>query len=205
MTASVPGIGLGLRTPANLITLGRIVASPVLFWLILRAGDDGGASWPAVAVAAVFAASDAWDGRLARNTGTVTPAGAFLDPLADKVVVLGSMGCLAAIGRVGWVPVALIAAREVWMSGFRVRCARRGISVPARHAAKWKVILQGLAVILSLVPPLAVTDAGALEGFILAVWWLAVAATLITGLLYLLDARRAVPSSGATAGGPGEM
>ncbi|MCE2531542.1 MAG: CDP-alcohol phosphatidyltransferase family protein [Acidimicrobiia bacterium] len=105
--------GLGLSTPANIITLARIGASPVLFWLILRARDDGGASWLAVAVALVFAASDAWDGHLARNTGTVTRTGAFLDPLADKIVVLGSMASLAAIGRVSWIPVALIAAREV--------------------------------------------------------------------------------------------
>ena len=201
MTVPVPGIGLGLSTPANLITLGRIAASPVFFWLILRAGDDGGASWPAVGVALLFAASDAWDGSLARRTGTVTQAGAFLDPLADKIVVLGSMACLAAIGRVSWVPVALIAAREVWMSGFRVHSARRGLSVPARRSAKWKVILQGLAVILSLVPPLAVEESPVREGLILAVWWLAVAATTITGVLYLADARRATSMDGAATGG----
>ena len=203
MTAEAPDIGLGLRTPANLITLARIAASPVLFWLILRARDEGGASWAAVAVGLTFAASDAWDGRLARNTGTVTRAGAFLDPLADKVVVLGSMACLAAIGRVGWIPVALIAAREAVMSGYRVRCARRGVSVPARRSAKWKVILQGLAVILTLVPPLAAADSPAREGLIDAVWWLAVAATVLTGLLYLLDGRRAAGSSGVTSGGAG--
>ncbi len=203
MTAPAPGIDLGLSTPANLITLGRIAASPVLFWLILRATDAGGASWAAVWVALVFAASDAWDGYLARRTGTVTRAGAFLDPLADKIVVLGSMACLAAIGRVGWVPVALIAGREVWMSAFRVRCSRRGVSVPARRSAKWKVILQGLAVIVTLLPPLAYPDSFTVEPFMRAVWWLAVAATLATGLLYLHDGRRAAcagtgePAAGA--------
>ena len=202
MTAPAPGVGLGLATPANLITLGRIGASPVLFWLILRAGDDGGSSWVAVAVALVFAASDAWDGRLARSTGTVTRAGAFLDPLADKVVVLGSMASLASIGRVSWIPVALIAAREVWMSGFRVHFGRRGLSVPARRSAKWKVILQGAAVILSLVPPLAAPDAPVREGFILGVWWLAVAATLMTGVFYLLDSRRASLTGGVAGRGP---
>ncbi len=200
MTASSPDIGLGLATPANLITLARIGASPVFFWLILRASDDGGASWAAVATAAVFAVSDAYDGRLARSTGTVTRSGAFLDPLADKVVVLGAMACLGAIGRVSWIPVGLIAAREVWMSGFRVHFARRGLAVPARRSAKWKVILQGLAVIISLVPPLAAEGSPVREGMIVAVWWVAVAATLITGLLYLLDGRRSTSSSGAAGG-----
>lgn len=201
MTAPAPGIGLGLSSAANLVTLARIGASPVLFWLILRARDGGGASWVAVAVAVVFAASDAWDGHLARTTGTVTRAGAFLDPLADKIVVLGSMACLATIGRVSWIPVALIAAREAWMSGYRVHAARRSLSIPARRSAKWKVILQGLAVVLSLVPPLAAQDSPAREGFILAVWWLAVAATLITGMLYLADTRRAAGVGRTAAGG----
>ncbi|MCY3561035.1 MAG: CDP-alcohol phosphatidyltransferase family protein [bacterium] len=199
MTA--PGVDLGLATAPNLITLARIGASPVLFWLILRAGDEGGASWVAVAVALGFAASDAWDGRLARNTGTVTRAGAFLDPLADKVVVLGSMACLVAVGRVSWAPVALIAAREAWMSGYRVYCARRGVSVPARRSAKWKATLQGVAVILTLVPPLAAANSPARQAFILAVWWLATAATAATGLLYLLDGRRASHASVAARGG----
>ena len=87
------------------------------------------------------------------------------------------------------------------MSGFRVRCARRGVSVPARRSAKWKTILQGLAVILTLVPPLAAEDAPVREGFVLGVWWLAVAATAVTGLLYLVDGRRAAGTSGVSAGG----
>ncbi len=200
MSESAPTRGLGLSTSANLITLARIGASPVLFWLILRARDDAGASWLAVAVALVFAASDAWDGYLARRTGTETRAGAFLDPLADKVVVLGCMATLAAIGRVGWLLVALIAARELWMSGFRVLYARRGLSVPARRSAKWKVIFQGLAVILTLLPPLAATGSVAVERFIGAFWLLAVAATLWTGLLYLYDGRRVAASNEAAAG-----
>ena len=192
---------LGLSTPANLITLTRLAASPVLFWLILRAADNGGASWEALGLGGAFAASDAWDGRLARNTGTVTRTGAFLDPLADKVVVLGAMACLATVGRVSWVPVALIAGREVWMSGFRFHFARRGLAVPARRSAKWKVILQGLAVALTLVPPLAVEDAPVREGIVTGVWWLAVVATGITGLLYLRDGRKATSTSGSTPGG----
>lgn len=201
MTAEARGVGSGLATPANLITLARIAASPVFFWLILRARDDGGASWAAVAVAVAFAASDAWDGRLARNTGTVTRQGAFLDPLADKVVVLGSMASLAAVGRVSWISVALIGAREVAMSGYRVYCARRGVSVPARRSAKWKVVLQGLAVIMTLLPPLVAGDSPARAAVVLAAWWLAVAATLVTGLLYLLDGHRAARRSGAGTGG----
>ncbi|MCE2531543.1 MAG: hypothetical protein J4F44_03545 [Acidimicrobiia bacterium] len=56
--------------------------------------------------------------------------------------------------------------------------------------------------ILTLVPPLAASDALAREAFVLAVWWLAVAATAVTGLLYLLDGRRAATEGGGAGGGP---
>ena len=77
----------------------------------------------------------------------------------------------------------------------------------AAEAGRWRLVhaglaggsLLGLAVILTLVPPLAAEDSPAREGLILAVWWLAVAATLTTGLLYLLDGRRAAGSGGAPA------
>ena len=56
-----------------------------------------------------------------------TRSGAFLDPLADKAAVVGALCAVAAKGEVSWIPVAIIAAREVWMS---VVPHRRG---PARH------------------------------------------------------------------------
>ena len=79
--------------------MARIVASPILFIIILNAEDHGGTSWAAFILGAIFGVSDAVDGRLARATGSVTKAGAFLDPLADKVVVLGCMLSLWSIGR----------------------------------------------------------------------------------------------------------
>ncbi len=85
-----------------------------------------GATWFNVVVGLVVAGSDGLDGYMARRQGT-TRSGAFLDPLADKAVVLGALITLAAQGHLPWLPVILITIREVGMQLYRVlgRPARR--------------------------------------------------------------------------------
>merc|ERR1711969_489349 len=102
-----------------------------------------GASWWATALGGALALSDVVDGRLARRRGTVSRWGAFLDPLADKVVVIGVGVCLAMVGRYAWLPVVLLTVREVAITGYRLWFARRGLAVPARRSAKWKTTIQG--------------------------------------------------------------
>ena len=71
-------------------------------------------------------ATDGIDGWLARRHGT-TRSGAFLDPLADKVLVLGAMFALGRSRRFWWLPVALIAVREIGISLYRSMAGRQGI------------------------------------------------------------------------------
>ena len=180
-------------TPANGITLLRLLGTPVLIALIVA----WGANWFTFFFGGVLALSDGVDGWLARRQGT-TRSGAFLDPLADKFVVLGAFYALVAKGIVWWLPVTLIAAREVAMSVYRSVVGRRGISIPARNTAKVKTLLQDLAIGLCLAPPLAghptVLSAGV---------WVATAMTLFTGAQYLLDGRRAIGRGGSPATGLG--
>ena len=170
----------GLVTPANLITITRIVASPILFILILNAEDQAGTSWPVFILGGVFGISDAFDGRLARATNSVTKFGAFLDPLADKVVVLGCMLALLSIGRFHWLPVLLVVLRELWISGYRFWLARKSIIVPASELAKWKTFAQGVVLMVAVMPPFEKTD-----WVIVILLWIAVAMTLITGWRYV--------------------
>ena len=95
-------------TPANLITITRILVSPILFIVILSAEGENGASWTAFIFGFILGISDAFDGVLARATNSETKLGAFLDPLADKVVVLGCMFSLLAIGRFHYLPVLIL-------------------------------------------------------------------------------------------------
>ena len=168
-------------TPANGITVLRLLATPLLIALIVV----WGASWFTFVLWGVLSLTDGIDGWVARRQGT-TRSGAFLDPLADKVVVLGALIALVAKGIIWWLPVAIIAAREVGMSIYRSVVGRRGVSVPARTTAKVKTLLQDVAVALCLVPPLA-----AHRTVLSAVVWVAAAMTVFTGGQYFLDGRRA--------------
>src|SRR6202165_5384048 len=103
-----------LATPANGITVARLLAAPLVMLLVVRYGT----SWLTVAAWLVLAGTDGVDGWLARRHGT-TRSGAFLDPLADKFLVLGAMSALVAIHRWWWLPVAVIATREIVISLYR--------------------------------------------------------------------------------------
>src|SRR5674476_253585 len=139
-----------LLTPANGITGLRLLATPLLIALIMMRG----ANWVNFVVWGVLSFTDGIDGWVARRQGT-TRSGAFLDPLADKVVVLGALFALVAKGIVWWLPVAIIAVREVAMSVYRSVVGRRGVSIPARTTAKVKTLLQDVAIGMCLAPPLA--------------------------------------------------
>jgi CDP-diacylglycerol--glycerol-3-phosphate 3-phosphatidyltransferase len=169
-----------LATPANAVSLGRVVATPVLIAMVA----GGGASWPAVAFWFVLSTTDGLDGWLARRHGT-TRSGAFLDPLADKIVVLAAMAALVGLGVFWWLPVVIIAAREFGLVLYRSSAGRHGISLPARPSAKLKTVVQDLAVGAALLPSLE--DHGSVATTVL---WVAVVLTVVTGWQYLADGRR---------------
>ena len=171
-----------LVTPANAVTATRLVLAPVLVAVVAA----WGANWGAVVLAFCVASTDGLDGWIARRQGTTT-SGAFLDPLADKVFVLGVLAVLAARAEIDWLPVALICVREIAMQAYRSVVARAGVSIPARTSAKAKTLVQDLTVGLCLLPPLAHDHHGVLE----VALGIAVVLTLITGVQYVMDGTRA--------------
>lgn len=176
-----------LATPANAVTMARLTLSPVLWLLIVV----GGPSYPALALWIVLAATDGVDGWLARRMGT-TRSGAFLDPLADKALVIGALWAIVAAGGFWWLPVALITLREAGISAFRSWWARRGLAVPARFWAKVKTVVQAVVVGMALCPPLADGQ----EWLVAGALWLAVALTSVTGLQYVLEGSMSTSSRG---------
>jgi CDP-diacylglycerol---glycerol-3-phosphate 3-phosphatidyltransferase len=179
-----------LATWANAITVGRLLLSPLMFLVIPN--DDVG-SWTAFGLWFALCSSDYIDGRIARRHGTTT-SGAFLDPLADKVLVLGAMFTLVASDVFWVVPVAIIAAREFIISIYRTVVGSKGVSVPASRLAKYKTLLQQLAVAFALLPWTAL-DATWLWTALL---WGAVVLAVVSGAQYVLPARAGVPGT-ATA------
>ena len=169
-----------LATPANLVTVARIAASPVFIVMIVQ----WGARWATFAVGFAIAMTDYLDGWLARRHGA-TRAGAFLDPLADKVLVLGGMAALVWNGQFHAAPVVVIAARELLISAYRSRASRHGITVPATQLAKWKTFIQLWAIGFAVMPPLAANA----HWIATLTLWAAVALTVWTGWSYLRSAR----------------
>ena len=167
-------------TPANGITAVRLLATPPVLLLIVHLG----VSWQAALAWAAVASTDFLDGWVARRQGATT-SGAFLDPLADKVLVLGALVALAAAGLASWVPVLIIAGREVTISVYRSVVGRNGISVPARPLAKCKTAAQDLAVGLILLPATGLHHPGIGQ----ALLWISAALAVVSGAQYLLDSR----------------
>ena len=181
MTTSFYG-PTAFATPANGVSLARVLVTPLLLaWI-----SQDGATWKAEGLWLVLCLTDGLDGVLARRFGS-TRSGAFLDPLADKFLVLGAMAFLVSTDAFWWLPVVLIAVREVAMSIYRAVVATRGVSVPARRSAKVKTFVQDLAVAFALLPGVGDDHPGVAR----AVLWVAVALTLWTGWEYWREARRA--------------
>ena len=182
----------GMTHPANLLTIMRLLfVAPLLFWLVLAAQDTRGVSWAAFGLGVALASTDFFDGRVARRANVVSRSGAFLDPLADKVVILGSAFCLVAVERYWWLPVTLMAVRELGITAWRSRWARHGLSLPARRSAKYKTFVQGAALAMAVMPTLQDQDT-----LIDAVLWTAVVWTLVSGIQYLIDGQSALSSTG---------
>jgi CDP-diacylglycerol--glycerol-3-phosphate 3-phosphatidyltransferase len=174
-----------LLTPANMMTAFRIVIAPVFVYLIVV----DRISWWTSIVGMSAAASDYFDGIVARRHGT-TRSGAFLDPLADKIIVLGALYALILSRPHGLksfiIPAVLITLREIWMSVFRAKSAKKGISIPASKLAKWKTFTQDWAIAFCVLP---ITAHHTWLGVVSI--WIAVAMTLYTGWKYYVDGRRA--------------
>lgn len=177
-----------IATPANAITIGRLVLSPVLWTLIVAWGP----SYVGMVLWILLASTDGVDGWIARKMGT-TRSGAFLDPLADKALVLGAMWAVVAADGFWWLPVAVITFREVAIQMLRSYWGRQGLAVPASFWAKVKTVVQSVVVGMALFPPLA-EDFPRVIG---AALWVAVALTVVTGIDYVLQGSAATSVGGS--------
>ena len=179
-----------LATPANFLTVLRLLVAPLLFAMI----GHKPSGWLVWFVWTVLSLTDGIDGWIARRYGT-TRSGAFLDPLADKVLVLGSLFALVAVDRFPVWPVAVIAIREIFISLYRVWWGRRGLAVPARRSAKLKTLVQSLAVGAVLMPPL--TDVTWLADSLL---YLGTFLAVLSAVQYVVDGSRAATTMGDRSG-----
>ena len=129
----------------NMLTLGRVAAIPVVMLFIWQGepNDCVVAGW----LYSAATMTDFFDGWLARRRGLVTVMGKFLDPLADKLIVMAMLCMLVALHRVPAWLVVVILAREMTINGLRSIASTEGLVIPAGQSGKLKTALQMLGVL----------------------------------------------------------
>lgn len=133
----------------NALTMLRIVFIPVVLYLL--AGASPRANFWAALVYVGCTVTDFFDGYLARKMGLVSIFGQFLDPLADKLLVMSTLVFMSYQGRLpvlGVVAVIIMEARELSITSLRVIAMGEGVSMPATQGGKEKAALQMVAILL---------------------------------------------------------
>ena len=124
----------------NAITMIRVAMIPVFLWFTYY--ESRVDSFVAALIYAATGATDFLDGWVARRTGTVTVIGKFLDPLADKLILMSVLIMLVHLGRVPAWLVILILAREFTVTGLRTMAMSEGIVIAAGQEGKHKATFQ---------------------------------------------------------------
>lgn len=194
-----------MRNLPNLLSLSRLVATIIVFILVLI--DQPSAFLAATVIFALASITDFFDGYLARRFHVTSSLGVFLDLTADKVFVSAILIAMVQIGLVpGWI-VFIIVTREFLVMGLRSMAASKGKVIPAGIWGKQKTLITLVAMgaillaksfgahMLSLFPPYLVFDSTTLNApelllllgdglLLLATIW-----TIFSGVEYLLSAR----------------
>ena len=175
----------------NLLTLSRILAVPILVFLLWRPAPlDYAITFVLYCLVGI---TDYFDGYLARAWGSISRLGQFLDPIADKIMVVAVLIMLISSRKANPVPeieglhiiaALIILLREIIVSGLREYLAGLQVSVPVSALAKWKTTFQlvalGALILGGAVPWVPwVHDVG------IIFLWAAAALTLVTGWDYL--------------------
>ncbi len=180
-----------MLTLPNILTLSRIFAVPLLVYLLWKP------SWYDYAITfglyCLVGITDYFDGYLARAQGTVSRLGIFLDPIADKIMVVSVVAMLISTRQAdadpviyGFhiVPALIILLREIAVSGLREFLAGIQVSLPVSRLAKWKTALQLIA-LGALILGAAAPQWPWIHWVGLASLWAAATLTLVTGWDYL--------------------
>ena len=180
-----------MLTLPNLLTLSRIFAVPILVFLLWRPSPVDYAV--TFVLYSVVGFTDYFDGYVARAQGQISRLGQFLDPIADKIMVVAVLIMLISsrkanpvpeIGGLHIVAALVILLREIIVSGLREFLAPLNVSMPVSRLAKWKTTFQLLA-LGALILGGALPHAGWVHDVGLASLWAAAALTMITGYDYL--------------------
>ncbi|MDF2567904.1 MAG: pgsA [Oscillospiraceae bacterium] len=184
-----------MNTP-NKLTLLRIILVPVFVAFLLLSQIPNNFLY-ALIVFILASATDALDGHLARKNNMVTTFGKFLDPLADKVLVISGLICFVELKLISAVVVIIIIAREFLVTSLRLVAVDGGNVIAASSLGKLKTAFTMIAIIfilaLGAVKQWGIGGIGTsldIVGEILI--WIAAILTLISGIEYLVVNRKCI-------------
>jgi len=168
----------------NILAFVRVMLAPIIFWILINSDDLQAfgvhVSWVNYFAALLFViagVTDFFDGFIARSWNEQTKLGSIIDPLADKMLMLGAFLALSYINRASIWAIFLILTREFFITGLRVAAVSEGKDVAASKAGKLKTFSQLIAI-----------------GFLIMQWpfgtvllWIAVTLTIYSGYEYTRD------------------
>ena len=173
-------------TFANKVTVGRILLVPFFIGTVLYLSDDRDyLRWVAIGLFVTAVISDVIDGYIARTRGQTTKAGAILDPLADKILLISSFICIYAKREYFdefcfplWFVVAIISRDVILLIGSMVIQLMTGkLEIAANRSGKLTALLQIVCVFGVLLQ----------LKFTFIFWYVALAATIISGIIYIKE------------------
>ena len=189
----------------NKLTIFRIILVPIMVIIPFLGLDERVAgipiSWIIIDIIFIIASiTDKLDGYLARKNNQITVFGKFLDPLADKILVLSAMIMLVEMSKLpAWIPI-IVSAREFMVSGYRLVAVEKGGTVIS--ASKWgklKTVTQMIAIILAFLDLNSFGDCftGVLQGgdlilnlVVTIMMIIQVIATIFSGYDYMKGAKK---------------
>ncbi|MGP1497138.1 MAG: CDP-diacylglycerol--glycerol-3-phosphate 3-phosphatidyltransferase [Schaalia odontolytica] len=191
----------------NALTVLRLLLVPA--FIILGLQQSWPALWASFVLFAIAAITDRFDGELARSWGQITDFGRIADPIADKALTLCGFGLLSYQGFLPWWLTILIAVRELGITAMRAFFLRRGVVVSANQAGKLKTFMQMVALGTLLIPWahfVAMSEVN--EGWVVMLIRLgqifagiALALTLYSGVMYVIEGARLMRASSADEAG----
>lgn len=197
-------------TPANIVTMTRILFIPVFMLLALLSASVYGSngevvrSWAAGISFLALSLTDGIDGYLARSRNEVSTFGKLIDPIADKVLVMAAFLVLVQQGMVpAWMALVVV-TREFLVSGLRMLAASKSLIIAASWSGKAKTVTTIIALALCLFAP-ALKDILPVSSVMIAriaygVMWIAIVLTIASGVEYFIKCRSVFVSSHANQG-----
>ena len=174
----------------NKLTILRIVLVPFLLIMIYNVGDSFLMSVLTALLFLAISFTDMLDGKIARKYNLVTDFGKFLDPLADKILVISTMIAFIDMAYISSIAVIIIIIREFLVTSLRLVAASDNLVIAASKLGKLKTVIQMIVLTLMFFTPQIVNLSGFLPITILE--WIMVIITVVSGADYLIKNKHVI-------------